>query len=122
MPGPYYAYGGIGGAGAIYTIAGQVQGVGGGGVGGSFNTPGVRPAANDQGGGVQDENAWPGAMKIYPYPGPIGIPQQWHGLDGTGSGGTGGASSPGYIPGTPASGLGPGGRGGCGLVQIRYAA
>ena len=122
VPGPGYAYGGDGGKGALYTIAGAVKGVGGGGVGGSFNTAGTRPAGNDSGGGVQDENAWPGAMAIYPYPGPIGIPQQWHGLDGTGSGGTGGSSSPSYIPGTPESAIGPGGRGGCGLVQIRYAA
>ncbi len=122
MPGPYYAYGGLGGAGAIYTIAGKVQGVGGGGAGGSFETPGVRPAANDSGGGVQDNNPWPGAMKIYPYPGPIGTPQQWHGLDGTGGGGTGGSSSASYITGTPPPAVSPGGRGGCGLVQIRYAA
>jgi len=116
---PGYSQGGAGGAGGLYTISGTAQGVGGGGAGGSYSKTGVSPTAYDSGGGIMDSRAWPTGMAIYSYPGPIGIPQRFHGLDGTGGGGTGGCSSPGYVSGAPPT-ITVSGRGGCGLVQIRY--
>ena len=116
---PGYSQGGEGGAGGDYTIFGTAQGIGGGGAGGSYSKTGINPPAYNFGGGIQDSRAWPTPMAIYPYPGPIGIPERFHGLDGTGGGGTGGCSSPGYVSGAP-SVIIASGRGGCGLVQIRY--
>ena len=116
---PGYSQGGAGGAGGDYTIFGTAQGVGGGGAGGSYSKTGINPPAYNFGGGIMDSRAWPTDMAIYPYPGPIGIPSRFHGLDGTGGGGTGGSSSPGYVSGAPTTVI-ESGRGGCGLVQIRY--
>jgi len=116
---PGYSQGGAGGAGGDYTIIGTAQGIGGGGAGGSYSKTGINPPAYDSGGGIQDGRAWPTAMAIYPYPVPIGIPARFHGLDGTGGGGTGGTTPPGIVSGAPTA-IMQSGRGGCGLVQIRY--
>ena len=120
---PGYSQGGAGGIGVNYTIyrggSAQLTGIAGGGAGGSYSKTGVDPDAFDSGGGIMDYRDWSSPMLIYPT-----TSQRYGGLDGTGGGGTGGASNPGYVPGGSDPSGPPyttrSGRGGCGLVQIRY--
>lgn len=130
-----YSIGGHGGIGAKYTIDGATVNIGGGGMGGAYSAAGnqTTPTAHPFGGGIQDSRDWPAPMRIYPAP-TVNI--MFGGLDGSGGGGVGGcAGSSGLNPGAPttlpsndpwypnprdAQGTTASGRGGCGLVQIRY--
>lgn len=130
-----YSIGGHGGIGAKYTIDGASTDIGGGGMGGAYSAAGnqTTPPAHPFGGAIQDSRDWPAPMRIYPAP-TVNI--MFGGLDGSGGGGVGGcAGSSGLNPGAPSTspppasdpwspnpraGTSAGGRGGCGLVQIRY--
>ena len=131
-----YSIGGHGGIGAKYTIDGATVNIGGGGQGGAYGANGnnTTPTAHPFGGGVQDSRDWPAPMRIYPAP-TVNI--MFGGLDGSGGGGAGGSNNvngPQVISGAPdgptpandpwsplaRAGNTASGRGGCGLVQIRY--
>ena len=133
---PGYSTSGEGGIGAKYTIDGATKDIGGGGQGGAYGTKGnnTTPPAHPFGGGVQDDRDWPAPMRIYPAP-TVNI--KFGGLDGSGGGGAGGANNangPQVVSGAPdgptpandpwsplaRAGNTASGRGGCGLVQIRY--
>lgn len=133
---PAYGISGEGGIGAKYTIDGATVNIGGGGQGGAYGANGnnTTPPAHPFGGGVQDSRDWPAPMRIYPAP-TVNI--KFGGLDGSGGGGAGGsnnsngpnvisgapiAATPANDPWSPVGRLGntASGRGGCGLVQIRY--
>ena len=133
---PAYGISGEGGIGAKYTIDGATVNIGGGGQGGAYGANGnnTTPPAHPFGGGVQDSRDWPAPMRIYPAP-TVNI--KFGGLDGSGGGGAGGsnnANGPNVISGapvsappsndpwypTPRAGNTASGRGGCGLVQVRY--
>ena len=131
-----YSIGGHGGIGAKYTIDGATVNIGGGGMGGAYSAAGnqTTPTAHPFGGGIQDSRDWPAPMRIYPAP-TVNI--MFGGLDGSGGGGCGGSNNvngpqvisgapdgptPANDPWSPLSRAGntASGRGGCGLVQIRY--
>ena len=133
---PGYSTSGEGGIGAKYTIDGATKDIGGGGQGGAYGAKGnnTTPPAHPFGGGVQDDRDWPAPMRIYPAP-TVNI--KFGGLDGSGGGGAGGANNangPQVVSGAPdgptpandpwsplaRAGNTASGRGGCGLVQIRY--
>ncbi len=135
---PGYSTSGEGGIGAKYTIDGATVNIGGGGQGGAYGAGGnnTTPGAHPFGGGVQDSRDWPAPMRIYPAP-TVNI--MFGGLDGSGGGGAGGSNNvngPQVISGAPdgptpandpwsplaRAGNTASGRGGCGLVQIRYPA
>ena len=131
-----YSTSGEGGIGAKYTIDGATVNIGGGGMGGAYSAAGnqTTPTAHPFGGGIQDSRDWPAPMRIYPAP-TVNI--MFGGLDGSGGGGAGGSNNvngPQVISGAPdgptpandpwsplaRAGNTASGRGGCGLVQIRY--
>jgi hypothetical protein len=133
---PSFSIGGGGGAGAKYTVDGATVNIGGGGQGGVYGGKGnnTTPPAHPFGGGVQDDRDWPAPMRIYPAP-TVNI--KFGGLDGSGGGGCGGCNNtngPQVVSGAPdgptpandpwsplgRAGNTASGRGGCGLVQIRY--